>query len=190
MLGVAAALSLTGMWWYRRPIRAARRIGVDWRATVDRSRCNTTWRELFCTTIRNVPPIPARYVTLQINPITRSVHRIERAIQGSDSIAWHRFVDSAYAALSSSGGTPIPCYNTETNFPIAEAWRVGDTETRLFAAWLPANHAGHPDALGYAGVLVVPFDAPGCGRSFQYHLLSPAEIAHRVDVWFSERVGF
>lgn len=178
---VAAA----GALWYVRPIALAKIVGVDWRATVKQSACLTRWYEVACTTLRPPQTMPNNYTTLQLAPVSRSVHRVNRTRVFADSTAWTTALDSMRRAMRDRKAIPMPCDTSETHFPIAEAWRVGREEVRLYA-----HERRTRVPYWFMSEQLVPFGAAGCGREARFVLLTPAEMTQRVQEWLAHEIGF
>lgn len=172
--------------WYVRPIRQVHRLGLTWRGDVSGVHCSTHERETMCTSIGSMPP-PAYYTTVQFNPWTRAVHRVNRTWALADSERWSVKLDSVRRAMIASGGRRAMCDSSETGFPIAEAWRFGGYETRLYAGRVPVKDKQLP---WYASVQLVPWGSVGCGREVHYVLLTPSQVAQHVQEWLADHLGF
>jgi hypothetical protein len=215
LLGVAVVAC--GSAWYVRPRGAARRVGIDWRATVRDATCTTNRHETMCTTVPPWAPAPATHATLQFNPWTRRLTRASRTWTISDSTHWSVMLDSIRRAMEGAHGERAVCDRAETGFPIAEAWRFGEYETRLYAGKLPSTRRRQPTlplhikgkarsdrsapsesprtwylvpGSWYASVQAVPWGSVGCGRAFRYVLLTPAQIAQQMREWAADHLGF
>lgn len=90
--------------------------------------------------------------------------------------------------MDRSHGERSVCDRSDTGFPIAESWRFGGYETRVYAGHISATR--RQGATWYLGVQAVPWGAVGCGRSFRYVLLTPAQIAQRLQEWAADHFGF
>lgn len=82
----------------------------------------------------------------------------------------------------------MPCDTDETRFPIAEAWDVGSGEARLYAALFAASPY-HP-RYWYLNVQLVPDASAGCGPTWRYVLLTPAQEQRRVEDWIARQMRF
>jgi hypothetical protein len=186
LCALSAGIGLFAAAWYLRPMRHTRLVGVDWQSGVGSARCEMQWREVFCTTQRW--ELPASYTTVQYNPVTRGIHRVSHVWSAPDSDRWRELIDSAEHAVIARHAEPLPCDTSETRFQLAEAWRLGNEEERLYATPVRGNARHGP--YWFLDVQLVPLGAAGCGRELHYRLLSPAEMGQRVRVWIGERLGF
>lgn len=185
-------LGAGGWLWYTWPVNEAHAVGVEWRQTMRRATCRTTWSERACTTLSmpalpSLPVTPSSYVTLQFSPITRHALWVRRTEAIADSTQWLMVVDSARRALEARSGEPLPCDSAETRFPVAEAWRLGSAEERLYAGWVRGTR--YEQRHGYVGIQLVPLGAAGCGRIWHTRLATPAEAIAQVRDWFATLVG-
>ncbi len=188
LLLLALAMAAVAGAWYVRPFRHARLLGLDWRATVDSSAwCSTRWDETFCTTLHHQPKMPAHYAVLQINPWTRGVSRLTRSWSIADSARWSAVLDSIRRRMDEAGGLRSPCDPAVTGFRVAEAWRFGQYEVRLFGAPIPATEWREPS--WYVGALLVPRGRVGCSHT-RRGLLTPAQMARLWRRWLAEHIGF
>jgi len=185
---LSAGIGLFAAAWYVRPMRHTRLVGVDWQSGVRSARCVTQWREVFCTTARPVEALPGNYTTVQFNPVTRGIHRVSHVWSAADSSRWQQLIDSTQQAVVARHAEPLPCDTSETKFPLAKAWRLGDEEERLYAGLVRGTARHSP--YWFLDEQLVPLGAAGCGRELHYRLLSPAEIGQRVREWMGERLGF
>lgn len=186
-VSVAAGVLLCGAGWYLRPIIAARRIGIPWRATLGQSHCDRFKGEEYCTT--DWPPhvdAPMR-TTLNFEPRTRALMRAERSWSLRDSTTWARLVDSTRLALARRGWEQLPCDSAITHFPIAQAWRAGSQEVQLYAA--PVMKVPTVGTRAYLSVQSVPYGGGSCGPRYESRLLTPDEIAQRVGEWLGDQLG-
>jgi hypothetical protein len=84
--------------------------------------------------------------------------------------------------MAASQREALPCDTAETSFPIAEAWRVGGHEVRLYAAPLPATEFSYRPRW-YSSIQLVPRGSAGCGRTLEYRMPTPAQFAQAVRDW-------
>jgi len=183
VIGIAVAV------WYRRPIRDGRLVGIDWRVTIEGSKCAHNVHDLWCTT-DSMPAriwVPHEYTTLQMNRITRSVQRYSRYVELDDSTRWTHLVDSVRHVMSVRHAEPLPCDTAETRFHIAQAWDVGPGEARLYAARIPARRS--ESQYWYISIQLVPHASAGCGPTWRYVRLTPEQEWRRVEEWIAEQLG-
>jgi hypothetical protein len=185
---LALAIGLLAIAWYQRPIRQARLIGLDWRATTAHSNCTLRLSDLWCTSDTHPIVAPYGYTTLRLDPIRRSVLRFDRVWEMTDSTEWRQRIDSIRHSFAERHAEPLPCDTTETRFPIAQAWDVGAGEARLYAAQIPPR-APEP-AYWFLDVLLVPHASAGCGPTWRYVRLTPAQAMQRAEDWVEEQLGF
>lgn len=174
--------------WYARPIVAARRIGIPWRTTLQKSHCTRLPSEVNCTTgwssaFGQQPVV----TTILFQPWSRELLRADRTWTLQDSATWARLVDSTQRALTRRGWQPLPC-DTATQFPIADAWRIDRHEIRFYAA--PRIQVQGIGVRRYANVQLVALGAAGCGPRYGVRLLTPAEMARAVRDWVATQIGF
>jgi hypothetical protein len=185
---LALTIGVLTVAWYQRPIRQARLIGLDWRATTARSTCTLRLRDLWCTSYPHPIVAPSSYTTVRLDPIRRSVLRFDRVWGMTDSTEWRRRIDSIRHSFAERHAEPLPCDTAETHFSIAEAWDVGAGEARLYAAHIRPRT--HEPAYWFLDLLLVPHASAGCGRTWRYVRLTPAQAMQRAEDWVAEQLGF
>jgi hypothetical protein len=173
------------LWWYLRPQYALRQIGLDGRTLAREGSCNTTVREVFCTTARPGAPIPNAHATIQYDPLTRQLLRATRMWMLSDSVRWSTVLDSVRTVMDGSHGPRLTCSASETGFPVSERWRFGGREVRVYAG--RARYQTTPS--WFVLVHLVAPGASGCGPRTERVFLTPAQMEQRFLDWLSELTG-
>jgi hypothetical protein len=187
-MGVGAALLLCSGAWYLRPMVAAHRIGISWRATMRRSHCTVGTVDEYCTTGWFPDRASSMMTTINLDPRTRALLRADRTWRLDDLVTWARLLDSTRHAFVERGWASLPCDTEVTHFPIAEAWRAGTQEVQLYAAPTIKEYGIGPRA--FLSVHLVPFGGGSCGPRYGTRLLTPDEMAQRVREWMGGRLGF
>ena len=182
------ALAIGFMGWYLRPVLQARVVGVAWRYTLRHSHCVRSRGETSCTTNWPVVSDTVSYTTVQLSPITRTIHRINRTRLFADSVSWRRVLDSTRAAMAARHSERLTCDGTEAAFPVAEAWRFGSQEVRLYAGHVRQPTSRQPP--WFASIQLVPLGGAGCGPRVVRRLLTPAEMGRAARLWLAEQLGF
>ena len=149
--------------------------------------CTASRGKMFCSTARPQTQLPLIYATVSYALVSRHMLRADRTWNLADSVRWQRVIDSTRSAVMRNHREALPCDTSGTGFPIAEAWRAGSDEIRLYAA--PARlRAGH-DTPWFASVLLVRGGSAGCGARFVSRLLTPAEVGRAIREWVEQRFG-
>jgi len=188
-LSVAGALiALVGIAWYVRPIPSAHRIGIPWRATLHHAHCTSTPGDEYCATAWPMTPArPAYDVTVRFQPLTRELLRADRTWNLADSARWAWITDSVRQSLARQRWIRLSCDTSATHFPIADAWRVGSHEIRLYAS--PRSERDTATRW-FTNVQLVAFGAFGCGPRYDVRLMTPAELAQATRDWLARQAGF
>jgi len=181
----AVALSGAFLIWYARPLVPAHRIGIPWTYTLAASGCQRGRGMTSCNT-RSPRSGRTSGTSLLYTAATRELLRADRTWILSDSLIWMGIIDSTRRAFAGWGLQALPCDPTATHFPVAEAWRLGNRELRLYAAPRVPSDMG---VRRYVSVQIVAFGAFGCGARYYRRLLTRAEIARAAHDWLVKQIG-
>lgn len=181
------ALVCVGMVWYVRPIATLNAIGIAWRPTLRTSHCTPVWRTVACAT--NWPPSDRlRSATLvDYDHLSRGILRAERRSMFDDSATWDHALDSVRQSLPTHAEAVLPCDAADTDFPIAQAWRAGQHQIRLYAT--PGLPVRPTNVRPYLSVQLLSFGAPGCGPRYVGRQVTAAELARVVEDRVTGQIG-